>query len=57
MTVEVIGVDHIFVSVGDLRRSKEFYDCVMAVLGFRKGDGAIGGDPTSSTTTASSCTR
>ena len=44
MTVEVIGVDHVFVSVGDLGRSEEFYDRVMAVLGFRKGVGTIGGD-------------
>ncbi len=44
MTVEGSGVDHIFVSVGDLGRSKEFHDRVMAVLGFRKGEGTIGGD-------------
>jgi hypothetical protein len=43
MTVEVIGVDHIFVSVGDLGRSEEFYDRVMAILGFRKGEGTISG--------------
>ena len=45
MAVEVIGVDHIFVSVGDLGRSEEFYDRVMAILGFRKGEGTISGDP------------
>jgi catechol 2,3-dioxygenase-like lactoylglutathione lyase family enzyme len=45
MTVEVIGVDHIFASVRDLGRSEEFYDRVMAILGFRKGEGTIGGDP------------
>ena len=45
MTVEVISVDHIFVSVGDLGRSEEFYDRVMAILGFRKGEGTISGDP------------
>ena len=45
MTVEVIGVDHIFVTVRDLRRSEEFYDRVMAILGFRKGEGTIGSDP------------
>jgi glyoxylase I family protein len=45
MTVEVIGVDHIFVSVGDLGRSEEFYNRVMVILGFRKGEGTIGGDP------------
>jgi glyoxylase I family protein len=45
MSVEVIGIDHIFVAVSDPRRSEVFYDRVMGVLGFRKGDGAIGGDP------------
>jgi catechol 2,3-dioxygenase-like lactoylglutathione lyase family enzyme len=45
MTVEVIGVDHIFVAVGNLGRSEEFYDPVMSILGFRKGEGTIGGDP------------
>jgi catechol 2,3-dioxygenase-like lactoylglutathione lyase family enzyme len=45
MTVEVIGVDHIFVSVGNLGRSEEFYDRVMTILGFRKGEGTISGDP------------
>lgn len=45
MTVEVIGVDHIFGSVGDLGRSEEFCDQVMAILSFRKGEGTIGGDP------------
>ncbi|MCA1719308.1 MAG: VOC family protein, partial [Actinobacteria bacterium] len=39
MTVEVIGVDHIFVAVKDLGRSEEFYDRIMGVLGFRKGEG------------------
>ena len=45
MSVEVIGIDHIFVAVSDLQRSEGFYDRVMPVLGFRKGEGAIGGDP------------
>ena len=45
MSVEVIGIDHVFVAVSDLRRSEGFYDRVMPVLGFRKGDGTIGGDP------------
>jgi glyoxylase I family protein len=45
MTVEVIGVDHIFVAVRDLGRSQEFYDRVMATLGFRKGEGTIASDP------------
>ncbi len=45
MTVEVIGVDHTFVSVGDLGRSEEFYDRVMAILGFRKGESASSRTP------------
>jgi glyoxylase I family protein len=45
MTVEVIGVDRIFVSIGDLGRSDEFYDRVMAILSFHKGEGSMGGDP------------
>jgi len=45
VTVEVIGVDHVFVAVRDLGRSRGFYDRAMPVLGFRKGEGLIGGDP------------
>jgi glyoxylase I family protein len=45
VSVEVIGIDHVFVAVSDLRRSEGFYDRVMPVLGFRKGEGTIGGDP------------
>ena len=45
MAVEVIGIDHVYVAVRDMKRSEEFYDRVMAVLGFRKGGGSIGGDP------------
>jgi glyoxylase I family protein len=43
--VEVIGIDHIFVTVRDLRSSEEFYDRVMDVLGFRKWETPISGDP------------
>jgi catechol 2,3-dioxygenase-like lactoylglutathione lyase family enzyme len=43
--VEVVGIDHAFVAFRDLRRSEEFYDRVMRVLGFRKGEQPIGGDP------------
>ncbi len=45
MPVEVIGLDHVFVAVRDLERSRTFYDRVMPVLGFRRGDGNLGGDP------------
>lgn len=45
MGVETIGIDHVYVTVRDLDRSEDFYDRVMKILGFRKGDGTIGGDP------------
>jgi glyoxylase I family protein len=43
--VEVLGVDHIYLTVSDLERSEPFYDRLMRLLGFRKGDKAIAGDP------------
>jgi len=45
MAVEVLGLDHLYITVSDLRRSEEFYDAIMERFGFRKGDSAIGGDP------------
>jgi len=33
---EVIGIDHIYITVSNLERSERFYDVVMKVLGFRK---------------------
>lgn len=45
MAVEVIGVDHIYVAVRELRAAEAFYDHVMAVLGFRKREATIGDDP------------
>ena len=33
---EVIGIDHIYITVSNLERSEKFYDAVMKVLGFRK---------------------
>jgi catechol 2,3-dioxygenase-like lactoylglutathione lyase family enzyme len=42
---EVIGIDHIYISVSDIARSEDFYDRVMPILGFRKNAFAIGGDP------------
>lgn len=44
MSVETIGIDHVYVAVRDMERSERFYDRVMGVLGFRKGEGTIGGD-------------
>jgi len=34
--LEVIGIDHIYLSVSNLSRSETFYDRVMKILGFRK---------------------
>jgi glyoxylase I family protein len=41
---EVLGIDHIYVSVHDLARAEHFYDRVMSILGFRKNTFRIGGD-------------
>lgn len=45
MAVEVIGIDHVYVTVRDLEASERFYDPVMGALGFRKRKGRMGGDP------------
>ena len=45
MPVEVVGIDHVFIAVRDVRVSEGFYDRVMGVLGFRKWEAPIGGDP------------
>jgi len=43
---EVIGIDHIYITVSDLQRSESFYDHVLLeTLGFRKNSFALGGDP------------
>ena len=41
---EIIGIDHIYITVSDLERSEIFYDVVMHVLGFRKNQFHIGGE-------------
>jgi len=41
MPVEVLGVDHVFMTVRDLAVSEEYYDKVMKILGFRKHRTAI----------------
>jgi glyoxylase I family protein len=43
--MDVIGLDHLYVTVSDLARSEPFYDSLMAFLGFRKGDKQIAGEP------------
>ncbi|MGC2166885.1 MAG: VOC family protein [Gallionella sp.] len=43
---EVIGIDHIYIAVSDMRRSERFYDCVLLdTLGFRKNTFTLGGEP------------
>jgi catechol 2,3-dioxygenase-like lactoylglutathione lyase family enzyme len=44
MSIEVIGIDHIYVAVSDLNRSEKFYDCVMSILGFHKNTFTNEGD-------------
>jgi len=41
---EVIGIDHIYITVSTLERSETFYDAVMEVLGFRKNQFLIDGE-------------
>jgi glyoxylase I family protein len=41
---EIIGIDHIYITVSDIERSERFYDAVMAGLGFRKNEFSMGGD-------------
>jgi glyoxylase I family protein len=43
-SVEVIGIDHIYVAVSDLARSENFYNTVFSVLGFRKNDFYLNGE-------------
>jgi catechol 2,3-dioxygenase-like lactoylglutathione lyase family enzyme len=43
--VEVVGLDHVYLAVFDMARSEAFYDTVLGVLDFRKGDAPIGGEP------------
>jgi len=45
MPVEIIGIDHVYVAVRDLGVSREFYDRVMRVLGYRSIQTTIAGDP------------
>lgn len=43
--MEVLGLDHIYLTVSDMERAERFYDGVMRILGFRKGDKPIAGEP------------
>ena len=43
---EVIGIDHIYVTVSDLARAEAFYDkALVGALGFRKNTPTVGSDP------------
>ena len=43
---EVIGFDHLYITVSDLARAQTFYDVVLRdVLGFRKNEFALNGEP------------
>ena len=41
----IIGIDHIYLTVSDLASSEAFYDRAMRVMGFRKNRFTLGGDP------------
>ncbi len=43
--MNVTGIDHIYLSVSDFRRSESFYDGAFGALEFRKGDKAIANEP------------
>lgn len=46
MPVDVLGIDHVYVTVADLAASEAFYDRVLVgVLGYRKASAPIGGAP------------
>jgi len=44
VSVEVIGIDHVYIAARDLERSEHFYDRFMEGLGFRKNRDMIDGD-------------
>ncbi len=41
---EVIGIDHIYITVSGMARSEKFYDVGMTVLGFRKNHFHLDGE-------------
>lgn len=43
--VEVIGLDHLYLTVTDLARSEAFYDAVFDILDFRKTEASVAGEP------------
>ena len=45
MDPEIIGIDHIYIAVSNLKISEAFYDKVMSTLGFKKNQFLNDGDP------------
>ena len=43
MATQIIGIDHIYISVMDMETAEQYYDKVMAVLGFKKNEFDING--------------
>jgi glyoxylase I family protein len=43
-TFDVTGIDHLYVAVSDLDRSIAFYDPIMRLLGFHRGNDPIAGE-------------
>jgi catechol 2,3-dioxygenase-like lactoylglutathione lyase family enzyme len=43
--VEITAIDHIYLTVTDLKVSEKFYDRVMRLFGFHKGTDPIEGEP------------
>lgn len=41
---EIIGIDHIYITVSDMARSEIFYDCAMKIMGFRKTTFTLDGE-------------
>ena len=41
---DIIGIDHLYITVSDLQRSESFYDAVMTILGFRKSRFQLDGE-------------
>ena len=42
---ELLGLDHVYLTVSNFKRSQRFYDRLMKALGFKKGTAPIGGAP------------
>ena len=43
-SIEITGLDHVYIAVRDFDRAVAFYDRVMKLLGFKKGTKAIAGE-------------